>query len=116
MESCEDTKRIIQYCKDALDEIRTEELTGPLWERRWAALITLLRTACEVLRAEAPNYWQKNMKAPNAAVKGRNSKNEWKPDIFGKFIWTDANLFLHRGISTTGQSLRVPPSRPKAGD
>ena len=107
MEPCNDTKRILVYCKDAIAEIRNEELTGSLWERHWASLITLLRTACEVLRKEAPAYWRKHMQAPNSKLKGRDEKNNWKPPIFGKFIWTDANLFLHQGIVTVGQSRTV---------
>lgn len=107
MEPVNDAKRIIEYCKEALKEIRAEEPTGALWERRWASLITLLRTTCDVLRREAPSYWNKHMKTPNATIKGRDCKNKWSPDIFGKFIWTDANLFLHQGTLTTGQSRTV---------
>jgi hypothetical protein len=70
--------------------------------------MTLLRTACAMLEREAPVYWKKYMKTPNATVKGRDPKKDWKPKIFGKFIWTDANLFLHQGISSTGQSRMVP--------
>jgi hypothetical protein len=108
MEHCNDTKRILEYCKEALSEIRTEEPTGAHWVRRWASLMALLRTACAMLEREAPVYWKKYMKTPNAAVKGRDPKKDWKPKIFGKFICTDSNLFLHQGISTTGQSRMVP--------
>jgi hypothetical protein len=106
MQPCPQTKRILEYCKEALSEIRAEESTGPLWVRRWASLMALLRTTCEVLRKEAPIYWRQYMKKPNAHIKSRD-RNEWSPDIFGKFIWTDANLFLHQGKSTTGQSIMV---------
>jgi hypothetical protein len=47
------------------------------------------------------------MKAPNAGVKGRDPRKNWSPDIFGKFILTDSNLFLHEGKLTTGQSAAV---------
>jgi hypothetical protein len=107
MEVCNDTKRVLAYCKDALDEIRTEQPTGALWERRWASLVTLLRTTCEVLKREAPIFWKKSMEAPNAGSKGRDSKSKWNPEIFGRFIWTDANLFLHQGMVTAGQSKMV---------
>jgi len=107
MEACDNTKRVLNYCKEALEEIRAEEPTGTLWERRWVSLITLLRTTCEVLEKDAPIYWEQHMKKPNAYIKGRDYKNAWIPDIYGKFIWTDANLFLHQGISTTGQSRMV---------
>jgi hypothetical protein len=106
MEPCPETKRILEYCKEALNEIRTEEPTGSLWVRRWASLMALLRTTCEVLRKDAPIYWRQYMKKPNAHIKSRD-RSEWTPDIFGKFIWTDANLFLHQGKSTTGQSIMV---------
>jgi hypothetical protein len=105
MESCADTKRILGYCTDALDEIIEETSTGTLWERRWASLLALLRTACETLRREAPIHWNKHLQTPNTDVKGRDVQKNWKPDIFGKFIWTDANLFLHQGKSKAGQSV-----------
>jgi len=108
MESCEKTKRVLAYCKDALNEIKTEEATGRVWERRWASLMALFRTACEVLRKEAPLYWKNHLELPNACVRGRDAKNDWQADIFGKFIWADANLFLHRGTITAGQSRMVP--------
>jgi hypothetical protein len=60
-----------------------------------------------MLKREAPIYWENNVKAPNAQVTGRDPQKNWKPDIYGKFIWTDANLFPHRGISTAGQSRMV---------
>lgn len=107
MELCKITKRVIKYCEEALEELRIEEPTGQRWERRWASLISLLRTACEVLEQEAPSYWHTYMKAPNALVRGRDRGRNWKPDIFGKFIWKDANLFLHEGHLTTGQSIIV---------
>jgi hypothetical protein len=108
VEVCSDTKRILGYCTDALDEIMDETSSGALWERRWASLLALLRTACEVLKREAPIHWQKSLVTPNANVKGRDNKNDWKPDIFGKFISTDANMFLHQGKSKAGQSVVVP--------
>jgi hypothetical protein len=108
MEACNDTKRILNYCKETLSEIRSETPTGPLWERRWAAVITLLRTACEVLKREAPDYWKIHMKIPNASVKGRDPEKGWSPQIYGEFICMDANLFLHQGQSRTGQSAIVP--------
>jgi hypothetical protein len=105
MEKCDVTRRVLEYCRDALDEIKKEEPTGAPWERRWASLMALLRTACETLKRDAPTWWQSKIYAPNAAVKG---KKNWCPDIFGPFIWTDANLFLHEGKLTTGQSAAVP--------
>jgi hypothetical protein len=107
MEQCPETKRVLGYCHDALNEIRAEAPTGPAWERHWASLMALLRTACEVLEKEAPAYWKEHMERPNAHVRGRDRKNDYQPDIFGKFIWTDANLFLHQGIVTAGQSTMV---------
>lgn len=107
MERCNDTKRVLNYCRDALAEINNDDPTGPTWERRWASLIALLRTACETLEREAPAYWDQHMKRPNANVKGRDPRKNWSPDIFGKFIQTDANLFLHEGKLTTGQSAMV---------
>ena len=107
MELCSDAKRTLEYCKEALREIREQEPTGALWERRWVSLITLLRTTCEVLRREAPIYWNKHMETTNAKIKGRDRKKDWSPDIFGKFIWTDANLFLHEATLTAGQSRMV---------
>ena len=107
MEACDNTKRILNYCKDALKELTEKEHTGASWERRWVSLISLLRTTCEVLKKDAPIYWKQHMKKPNAHISERDGKNKWSPDIFGKFIWTDANLFLHEGKSTAGQSRRV---------
>lgn len=104
---CHDTRRILAYCRNALDEIRQGEPTGATWERRWASLMALLRTACEMLKREAPEWWNDRMVIANKEVKGRDARNDWKPDIFGKFIWTDSNLFLHQGKLTTGQSVTV---------
>jgi hypothetical protein len=98
MESCDRTKKVLAYCEDAIDEIRSDMPTGDLWVRRWASLLALLRTACEVLKKEAPIYWKQSMVQPNAGKKDRDAKNDWQPDIFGKFIWTNANLFLHQGL------------------
>lgn len=109
MEPCERTKRILALCEDAIDEIRNDTPTGDLWVRRWGSLLGLLRTACEVLRKEAPEYWEKFMKLPNAGKKGRD-RNNWEPDIFGKFIWTDANLFLHQGIVHEAESMPHVPN------
>jgi hypothetical protein len=107
MENCTNTERFLTYCKDALEEIKGEQPTGGAWERRWGSLMALFRTTCEILRGEAPNYWRLRMETPNAAKRGGRGgdvKNEWEPSIFGKFIWTDANLFLHQGKLTAGQS------------
>jgi hypothetical protein len=108
MERCNDTRRILSYCREALAEITKDEPTGATWERRWACLMALLRTACLVLKREAPDWWKNQIYAPNAGVKGRDPKTRWCPDIFGQFIWTDSNLFLHEGKHTTGQSLNLP--------
>jgi hypothetical protein len=108
MEKCNDTRRILSNCHDALAEIRKDEPTGATWERRWASLMALLRTACLVLEREAPAWWKSQIYAPNAGVKGRDPKKSWSPDIFGQFVWTDSNLFLHEGKHTTGQSAAVP--------
>jgi hypothetical protein len=86
MEPCDDTKRILNHCKDALNEIRAEGPTDAFWERRWALLISLLRTTCEVLRKDAPIYWEQHIETPNDHMSGRDRKNKWSPDIFGKFI------------------------------
>jgi hypothetical protein len=102
MEPCETTRRIILYCREALDEIRRDEPTGALWERRWVSLMAMLRTAAETLRKEAPTQWGE-LKSHNAHIKsprGRDVKTLWSPDIFGRFIWSDANLFLHQGKVT----------------
>jgi hypothetical protein len=107
MERCNDTGRILSCCRDALDEIKKDAPTGATWERRWASLMALLRTACEVLKREAPTWWKNQIYAPNAGIKGRDQKKTWSPDIFGSFIWTDSNLFLHEGKHTTGQSLNI---------
>lgn len=106
---CNDTRRILGYCRAALDEIKKEEPTGEVWERRWASLMALLRTACEMLKRESPKWWCEHTVKPNKLAKkdSRNPKNAWKPDIYGKFIWTDSNLFLHQGKLTTGQSVGV---------
>jgi hypothetical protein len=104
MEGCEGTKKILALCVDAIEEIQNDSPTGDFWVRRWGSLLGLLRTACEVLRKEAPDYWDKFMKEPNAGKKGRD-RNNWEPDIFGKFIWTDANLFLHQGIIHEAESI-----------
>jgi hypothetical protein len=77
--------------------------------------MSLLRTACEVLERDAPIYWKRTLKEPNHCrlkhlnVKKRkwDQKSRWEPDIFGKFIYTDANLFLHEGKFTSGQSITV---------
>jgi hypothetical protein len=108
MERCNDARRILSHCRDALDEIKNDEPTGATWERRWVSLMALLRTACEVLKREAPTWWKKEIDAPNAGMKGRDQKKNWIPDIFGSFIWTDSNLFLHEGKQTAGQSITVP--------
>jgi hypothetical protein len=107
MEKCNDTRRILGYCRDALDEVKKDEPTGAIWERRWTSLMALLRTACEILKREAPDWWKKHISAPNASVRGRDPKKRWRPDIFGQFIWTDSNLFLHEGKNTTDQSAIV---------
>ena len=100
------TERLLSYCRSALSEIRNEIPVGALWERRWASLITLLRTACEVLEREAP-LWKDHMKQLNADKKGRDAKKNWEPAIYGKFIYTDANLFLHEGSLSVGQSAMI---------
>jgi hypothetical protein len=105
METCDGTKKILAFCVDAIEEIRVEMPTGDCYERRWASLLALLRTACEVLKMEAPRYWDVHMKKANAGVKGRDAKENWQPDIFGKFIWTTANLFLHQGLIREAQSI-----------
>lgn len=107
MEACTETRRILGYCKDALQEIKAEDPTGARWERHWTSLMALLRTTCEVLRSESPNYWDRHMEKPNAHIRGRDPKRDWAPQIYGKFIWTDANLILHQGILTVGQSRMV---------
>jgi hypothetical protein len=105
LEKCERTKRVLGFCDEAIWEIRDEMPTGDLWERRWASLLALLRTATEVLKADAPIFWELHMKKPNAGAGGRDPKKNWRPDIFGKFIWTDANLFLHEGLIRVAQSI-----------
>jgi hypothetical protein len=111
MPSCDRTRKIIAYCEDAIDEIRNGRPTGDLWVRRWASLLALLRTACEVLKLEAPDYWEQfMMEQPNAGKKDRDRKKSWQPDIFGKFIWTNGNLFLHEGVVPEEQS--IMPHRP----
>jgi hypothetical protein len=110
MEPCPRTKRVVNFCKDALAEIRQDPPQGGTWERRWASLIALLRTASETLRSEAKQHWKARMVARNACVKGQrggDAKNDWDPPIYGKFIWGGANLFLHRGLRTSGQSVMV---------
>jgi hypothetical protein len=114
METCKLTKRIVAQCEAAIEEIRRERPTGDLWERRWASLLALLRTSCEVLKKEAPCYWQKHMKQPNANSQSRDAKKNWKPDIYGKFIQTDANLFLHEGKLPEAQSIMPPPLNMQA--
>jgi hypothetical protein len=105
LEQCNTTEKIVSHCDEAMAEIQRELPTGDLWERRWASLLALLRTACETLRKGAPVYWQAHMVSPNAGKKGRDSKNNWEPEIFGKFIWTDSNLFLHQGVMPESQSI-----------
>jgi hypothetical protein len=105
LEHCETTKKIVSQCDEAIAEIKRELPTGNLWERRWASLLSLLRTCCETLRKEAPVYWKAHMVLPNAGKKGRDPKNNWEPEIFGKFIWTDSNLFLHQGVVAESRSI-----------
>ena len=107
MNKCDNTRRILEYCREALDEIREQEPMGATWVRRWASLLALLRTASLILEGEAPEWWKREMVAPNAHIKGRDAKKDWDPPIFGKFIWTDSNLFLHQGKQNTGQSVAV---------
>lgn len=107
MMKCDDARRMLSYCYDALNEIKSEKPTGATWERRWASLMALLRTACGTLEREAPDWWRSEMKARNANIRGRDVKKNWKPEIFGKFIWANSNLFLHEGKSTTGQSAMI---------
>lgn len=45
------------------------------------------------------------MQRSNAGVKVRDRKKNWQPDIFGKFIWTDANIFLHEGRISEAKSI-----------
>ena len=48
------------------------------------------------------------METPNAKIKGRDRKKDGGALIFlGKFIWTNANLFLHEATLTAGQSRMV---------
>lgn len=108
MEKCERTKRVIGFCLEAIQEIRDEMPTGDQWERRWASLLALLRTASETLKAEARTFWKVHMEKPNEDIRGRQDaqkNNNWKPDIYGKFIWSDANLFLHKGQINEAQSI-----------
>jgi hypothetical protein len=114
METCKLTKRNVAQCEAAIEEIRRQRPTGDLWERRWASLLALLRTSCDVLEKEAPCYWQKHMKEPNAHIKGRDAEKNWKPDIYGKFIQTDANLFLHEGELREAQSIMPRPLNMQA--
>jgi hypothetical protein len=105
LELCPKTTKIIGYCYDQLKEIEDSQPTGDLWARRWASLLALLRTACLVLEAEASDYWREQVAKPNAHIKGRHAKEDWTPPIFGKFIWTNANLFLHEGVIPEGHSI-----------
>jgi hypothetical protein len=106
MEDCTKTKRIVAFCADAINELGDTPPLGDLWDRRWASLLALLRTACEVLEKDAQSYWRTHVKEPNV---GRGKKN-WKPPIFG-FIWRDANLFLHEGRTEEDQAImaHTPP-------
>jgi hypothetical protein len=115
VENCEKTKRVVRHCADAIREIETEmpQPTGDKWERRWASLLSLLRTATLRLEADAPLYWNKYMRQPNAVhKKERDPKRHWAPDIFGKFIWRDSNLFLHQGGTAEDES--IMPHLPSA--
>jgi hypothetical protein len=105
LELCPKTTQIIGYCSDQIKEIADSQPTGDLWARRWASLLALLRTACLVLKVEAPEYWRNQIKKPNANIKGRDAKKDWAPPIFGKFIWTNANLFLHEGVIAEERSI-----------
>jgi hypothetical protein len=105
MEPCDGTERILNLCVDAIEEIRVEMPTGDRWVRRWASLLALLRTTCEVLKKEAPHYWRLCMKQPNAGVKGRDPEKNWTPDIYSKFICTNTNLFLHEGLIPEARSI-----------
>jgi hypothetical protein len=110
VEDCTKTERFVGFCRDAIDELDKQRPTGADWERKWGSLMALLRTSSELLRGEAPVYWRLRMATPNDGKKGArggDAKNEWEPRIYGKFIWTDANLFLHRGDLTAGQSLMI---------
>jgi hypothetical protein len=108
VEECAKTERFVGFCKDALDELHKQGPMGADWERKWGSLMALLRTACDLLRKDAPRHWERAMRTPNAHKRGgRDVMNEWDPPIFGKFIRTDANLFLHQGDLTVGQSLMI---------
>jgi hypothetical protein len=107
LEKCDHARHTLSFCVDALNEIKDETPTGATWERRWGSLMALLRTACELLEQEAPIWWDREMKKPNRAARGRDAKKKMKPDIYGKFIQADSNLFLHEGKLTTGQSTTV---------
>jgi hypothetical protein len=109
MEDCTKTQRIVAFCADAISELEDTPPLCSAWDRRWASLVALLRTACEVLKQDAPNYWRTHMEQPNAGQTGRDGKKNWQPPIFGKFIWTDANLFLHQGQTAEDQA-KMPHS------
>jgi len=111
MEDCNKTKRIVAFCADAISELADTPPLGSAWGRRWASLLALLRTACEMLEKDAPNYWLTYMEQPNAGQRGRDRKKNWQPPIFGKFIWTDANMFLHQG-QTAEDAATMPHSPP----
>ena len=111
MEDCTKTKRIVVFCADALDELEGTPPLGALWDRRGASLLALLRTACEVLKKDAPTYWGTHLEQPNAGQTGRDRKKNWQPPIFGRFIWGDANLFLHQG-QTAEDGAMMPHSAP----
>jgi hypothetical protein len=113
MEDCAKTKRIVAFCVDGINDLRDTPPMGILWDRRWASLLALVRTASEVLEMDAPIYWQAYMEKPNVGHKGRDAKKRWQPPIFGKFIWTDANLFLHQG--RTHEDEAMMPHTPPMG-
>jgi hypothetical protein len=118
MKDCTKTKRIVAFCADALDELGSTAPLSNTWDRRWASLLALLRTACEVLKKDAPNYWRTYMEEPNTEQmeRGRKNKNRdqeksWQPPIFGKFIQTYSNLFLHQGRTAEDKGM-MPHSLP----
>jgi hypothetical protein len=104
---------VLADCREAHAEL-VDGLVGSLWRRRWATVVVLLRTTCDVLakvdyvegtaamRAAADNAW---------AILQKD-----RPTIYFDFIKGDRDSLVHQYKYLAGQNVTGPRGRGSVGD
>jgi hypothetical protein len=95
---------VLADCREAHAEL-VDGLVGSLWRRRWATVVVLLRTTCDVLGKVDRVEGAKEVR--DAIDAAWFKLNEDKPDIYFKFIKSDRDLLVHEYQYLAGQNATV---------